>query len=275
MLDRCNRPVTPPIEGRAHGRSDPRPIGGDERTVSNDVTPAIDSALDLCRIVHDLRNQLTTIKGWADHLQRRSEPGLDQRAIHHGLTMIQSSADAMDELLWAILDRGELKIGHGRPQTRADVDLWLLTEGLVDQYRTLADGHEITLLGPGPGQVIGNWDAGSVGRILANLLSNAIKYSSHGGQITITIERIGHEAHLTVHDQGIGIPTPALPYVFEPFYRAGNVVEYRGSMLSPGMGIGLFAARTLAQQHNGRIEVESTEGQGSEFTLILPMHVGR
>ncbi|HET7055654.1 MAG TPA: HAMP domain-containing sensor histidine kinase, partial [Thermomicrobiales bacterium] len=244
---------------------------GSGRAVAGEPIPATVSGPDLYAISHDLKNRLTLIKGWADLLQRRVAAGLDRPAILQGLATIRSSAEAMDELLGELLYAGRVELGHRQHLPRADVDLWELTERLVEQHRPLAQSHALTVTGPGAGQVIGNWDAGSIERILANLLSNAIKYSPSSGQIMITIEQGGQEARLAVHDHGIGIPRPALPHIFEPFYRAGNVADQHDSPSVSGIGIGLFAARKLANQHDGRIEVTSTERQGSTFTLVLPL----
>jgi hypothetical protein len=177
----------------------------------------------------------------------------------------------MDELLSEILDTGRVAMGRGHQLMRAEVDLWALTERLIEQQRPLAPSHELTVTGPGVGRVVGNWDAVSIERILVNLLSNAVKYSPSGGQIMIAVEQDGQEARLAVHDHGIGIPRSALPHLFEPFYRVGNVDDQHDSPCVSGVGIGLYAARKLAGQHGGRIDVTSTERQGTTFTLVLPL----
>lgn len=271
MSDRCNRLATPLMEGRTHKGGAVERAAGAGRGVLDDLTGAIDVDPDLYTIFHDLKNQLAAIKGWSDLLQRRIEAGLDRAVILRDVATIRSSAEAMDELLAEVLDTGRIEMGHGKQRTLANVDLWALTEQRIEQQRALAEGHVFTLVGPGSGRVIGRWDAGSVERILTNLLSNAIKYSPSGGHITISVEQDGPEARLAVHDHGTGIPTTELSHIFEPFYRSGNVADQHGTPRIPGFGIGLFAARKLARLHNGRIEVTSTEQQGSTFTLVLPV----
>ena len=101
------------------------------------------------------------------------------------------------------------------------------------------------------------------------MLSNAIKYSPNGGDVSVRIASDaapgGLETLLTVHDQGIGIPKADLPHIFERFYRARNVTG------RPGSGIGLAGVRSIVEQHGGAITVESLEGQGSTFTVRLPL----
>jgi signal transduction histidine kinase len=106
--------------------------------------------------------------------------------------------------------------------------------------------------------------------VLGNLLDNAIKYSPDGGDIAVTIalaEADGQrQAVLSVQDHGIGIPAGDLPHVFERFFRGTNVAgRIRGT------GIGLAGSRQIVEQHGGTLTVESREGEGSTFTVRLPL----
>jgi signal transduction histidine kinase len=106
---------------------------------------------------------------------------------------------------------------------------------------------------------------------IQNLLSNAVKYSPADGTIRVRLAREAAEAILEVVDEGIGIPQTAQARLFEPFYRAGNVGDG-----TSGFGIGLYVVHEIVQRHGGRIEVESAEGQGSAFRIVLPLleHAG-
>jgi signal transduction histidine kinase len=107
--------------------------------------------------------------------------------------------------------------------------------------------------------------------VLHHLLGNAVKYSPDGGEVTISVgreaTRDGREwATLSVRDQGLGIPAADLPHVFDRFHRAANVVgPIRGT------GLGLSSARQVIEQHGGTVGIESTEGEGSTFTIRLPL----
>jgi signal transduction histidine kinase len=272
VSDRGNRSATPLIDVRTCQRQAREPFDGAGHVTRDDPSLAIVADIGLHAITHDLKNQLAAIARWASLLQRRVEAGVDQAAILHGLATIRSFAESMDALLGALLQTGDGKIDHGQLPMAGDspVDLWTLSQQVVNQHRALAERHEFTLVGPGSGQALGNWNARSIERILANLLSNAVKYSPSGGQIIITVNRDVHEVHVAIHDDGIGIPTPALPHVFEPFDRVRNGDQRHDARHIPGFGIGLFAAQALARQHDGRIDVTSTERQRSAFTLVLP-----
>ena len=101
-------------------------------------------------------------------------------------------------------------------------------------------------------------------QLFANLVDNAIKFSERGGRIEIEAEEAVAEVRVRVHDYGRGIPAEERDLIFDPFYRAP---QDRGVA---GVGLGLALARQIALAHGGAIEVESTEGQGSTFTVHLP-----
>jgi two-component system phosphate regulon sensor histidine kinase PhoR len=104
-------------------------------------------------------------------------------------------------------------------------------------------------------------------RIFTNLVDNALKYTPSGGSVTVSLSRVEGEAQVQVMDNGIGIPSESLPHLFEEFYRAPNA----RTVEAVGTGLGLTIAKDLAHQYGGRIEVESTLGQGTTFTVTLPL----
>ena len=107
-------------------------------------------------------------------------------------------------------------------------------------------------------------DAKHLRRVFANILDNALKFSKENTKITLTSEESENEAIIKIKDQGCGIDPKDLPYIFDAFHRGRDAKRYKGS------GIGLAAAKTIAEAHGGRIKVESKLGMGSEFTIILP-----
>jgi signal transduction histidine kinase len=94
-----------------------------------------------------------------------------------------------------------------------------------------------------------------------------MKYSPDGGMVRVRIERRGEMVAVEVKDQGIGVPAAALPNLFKRYYRAGNVDRN-----ITGLGVGLFVVNEIVTLHGGAVEVESMEGQGSTFTVLLPLH---
>jgi signal transduction histidine kinase len=116
-------------------------------------------------------------------------------------------------------------------------------------------------------------DPGRISQALLNLLSNAYKYSPKGAPITVTLQRSDREAIVSVHDQGPGIAAEQLPHIWEQFYRVPGIEVQRCS--PAGLGLGLYIARAIVEQHGGRLEVQSQAGNGSTFSMVLPLAAGR
>lgn len=220
----------------------------------------------IATVVHDLKTPLTVIKGYARLLQ--SGRGGDPQVF---LRTINQQVDAMQSMLDHLLDAAQLQMGPPLHLELAPVDLAELARRLVDQHQTTTERHELRLVAPPAGTVVGRWDAAKLEQIVGNLLTNAIKYSPQGGLVEVTVAREGEQARLAVRDQGVGIPAEALPRLFEPFYRTGGAARTGDERGIQGRGLGLFSAQRLAQLHGGRIEVSSQPGQGSVFTLVLPL----
>ena len=144
-------------------------------------------------------------------------------------------------------------------------DLVKLGREVVQEHQHNTSRHELVLEAPDH-SVMGQFDGPRLERVLDNLLGNAVKYSPEGGCVRLQISAGGDSATVVVQDQGLGIPVEDLPHVFEPFRRGGNVV---GRIT--GIGIGLASAQRIVERHGGTLTVESTPGQGSTFTIRLPL----
>ena len=172
-------------------------------------------------------------------------------------------------LINEMLDVTRLRAGQGLELERRRVDLVSLARAAaVAQEQATASCH-IDVQAP-DGEVVGDWDANRLARVLGNLLSNAVKYSPERAMVWVTVTCHDGWAELRVRDRGIGIPTDDLPHVFDWYRRGSNI----GSRTS-GSGIGLAGARRIVEQHGGTIEVASEEGVGSEFTVHLPFELPR
>ena len=125
--------------------------------------------------------------------------------------------------------------------------------------------HRIVLNIPESSAII-TADREKVAQVLANLVSNAIKYSPQKGEIKITLAKTREGLQISVQDQGIGIPKQSLDKIFGRFYRVRNpqVDTF------PGMGLGLYIAASIIQQHGGKIWVESQANKGTTFYFLLP-----
>jgi len=140
---------------------------------------------------------------------------------------------------------------------------------VVEEAREQAEDHGLELTCE-PEHLLIEGDDLRLEQVLQNLIQNAIKYSPPGALMTVRIERQDAYASVAVADHGIGIPEAALEQLFQRFYRAPNVDERQIS----GMGIGLFVVKEIVKLHSGAVEVDSIEGQGSTFTIRLPLAAG-
>jgi signal transduction histidine kinase len=168
-----------------------------------------------------------------------------------------------------LLDAGRLRAGQPLELDRRPTDLVALVHRVAAQLQQTTMQHTIDVQAVVP-DLVGEWDALRLERVLGNLLGNAIKYSPEDSNMKVEIdvqEKDGQAwACVVVRDRGVGIPAADLPHIFERYHRGANVTG-RFS----GEGLGLAGARQIVEQHGGRIRVESEEGQGSTFIVQLPL----
>ena len=218
-------------------------------------------------VAHDLRHPLAAVKWHVQVLRRRTrrqEPVTSDdlsaflATIESGINMLSAQIDELHDAM---------RLQAGRPlelQTRP-TDLVGLAQTVMRQYDGVSERYWFHCETSMP-SLTGFWDAGRLERVIDNLLSNAMKFTPAGGDVTLRIGREADWAVLSVEDHGVGIPAADLPHVFERFWRASNVT---GRIA--GSGLGLSGARGIIEQHGGTISVDSVEGDGSTFTLRLPL----
>ena len=162
------------------------------------------------------------------------------------------------------MDASRLEAGRPLELRREPTDLVALAREVAREHQQTTDRHVVQVESSQP-EVVGEWDAVRVERVLSNLVNNAIKYSPRGGAVRVSVDVTHGLAVVRVQDYGEGIPEGDLPFIFERFRRGGNV-EHR----IPGTGIGLAGARQIVELHGGTILAESRVGEGSTFTVQLP-----
>jgi two-component system OmpR family sensor kinase len=212
---------------------------------------------------HELQTPLTILKGEMEvALRSPRSPEEYQRILKSALEEIDRIARLVEGLLLlARADAGVLRMD------RRTVDLAQLIEEVYGQTRILAEARSLKFrLGPvEPISMQG--DYAHLRRLLLNLVDNAVKYTPPDGRVTVSLESSGGWASLRVEDTGMGIPREDQARIFQRFYRSAEA-RSRGE---GGAGLGLCIARSIAEAHGGRIEVESATGRGSTFTVLLPI----
>lgn len=215
---------------------------------------------------HELKNPLTVLLGNTQLLERRTArtAELSERE-QRMLRAIREQADRLNELITTLFDVSRIEMGQLQ-LARAPLDLSALVRHIVEQLQPTLTRHTLTISGPTEPLII-EGDALRLEQVVQNLLGNAIKYSPTGGPIAVHIERRASQACITVTDRGIGIPKTALPYLFRRFFRADNT---RRQQIA-GTGVGLYVVKEIVSRHGGEVLVSSTEGEGSAFTVCMPL----
>jgi signal transduction histidine kinase len=220
---------------------------------------------------HDLKSPLTTLKGLAQLLERRTTRATlpDSDWLLDGLRRIDRLAGKMAGQVNELLDVARLQVNQPLALDCRPVDLVALVRATVAEHEQVATEHQFAVE-TAESQIVGEWDAARIERVIDNLIGNAVKYSPGGGPVTIALGREhgpdGDRAVVVVRDRGLGIPPADLPRIFNRFHRAANVT---GRIA--GSGIGLSGSRQIVEQHGGTIAVESTLGAGATFTVRLPL----
>lgn len=218
---------------------------------------------------HELRTPLTAMKGYAQIVQRRlKNNGQISDRDRESLDMVVKQTDRLARMITSMLDLSRIETGQLSLQTQP-LDICALTERVAQEQRDSLQEHEIDVVCPDYPLVI-NGDELRLEQVLVNLLQNAVKYDSGHGIVRVVVEQIDKNVCVSVIDHGIGIPEEAQSRLFQRFYRAPNVDPRNVS----GMGIGLYVVKEIAALHGGAVTVKSKEGEGSTFTVCLPLLVG-
>lgn len=218
----------------------------------------------VANVSHELRTPITAIKGYAETLLGGAID--DRERAPQFLTTIAKHADQLANLVTDLLDLARLE-AQAEPYRHAPVDLTMLIQRVADTWAPAAQQKRQTLeirAHPASLTVLGN--SAYIERAISNLIENAIKYTGDGGTIAVAARADQTEAIIEVSDNGIGIPAEDLPRVFERFYR----VDRSRSRAMGGTGLGLSIVKHVAQVHGGSVDIVSSLGHGSAFTLRLP-----
>jgi signal transduction histidine kinase len=225
-------------------------------------------------VSHELRTPLTTIKTLARVLLRGVESKEERREY---LETIAAECDRQIDLVLNLLDLSRIEAGGLNVLCkRVDITEVLQNCALIERHAAEARSHDLCLDLPDE-RLFAFADASALRRVLCGLIENSIKYTHDGGRITLSARLAAEEVAISVADTGCGINAADLPHIFEKFYR-GRPAAIIGdspngdsgpSAETPGVGLGLYLARTIVEEFGGRINVLDGNGPGTTFTIYL------
>jgi len=237
------------------------------RREAADVLKEADRRKDefLATLAHELRNPLAPIRNGLQIMRLASgRPAV----IEQARGMMERQVRQMVRLIDDLLDLS--RISRGKVELRKErTELAAVLRNAVETSRPLIEqaGHELTVAVPGE-PIFVDADVVRLSQVFSNLLNNAAKYTDQGGRVWLNAERRESTVVVSVRDNGVGIPAPMLPHVFEMFTQVDRSLE----RTQGGLGIGLSIVKRLIEMHGGTVEARSGgHGQGSELVVELPL----
>ena len=274
---RISRPVTRLIESaRARGRGDRQARVG---TVAGapaelrELAATFDQMADnldaqerlrqdlVADVAHELRTPVAVLQANTEALLDGIVPHTPEQtaALHNEVLRLGRLVEDLQTL--AAAEAAALHL------SMQPCDLALIAAAAADDWEASFTAAQVSFerrLDPAPVEA----DPGRLHQVITNLLSNALKFTPPGGRVQMTLTQVGGQARLEVSDTGPGIPAKDQPHVFERLWRGARAAHTAGS------GIGLAVAAELADAHRGSIELSSQPGNGTRFTLVLPLTLG-
>lgn len=212
---------------------------------------------------HELRTPLTILCGELEELTNDSR--LDARQRERTLSLL-SEALRLSKIVEQLLMLSRLDAGEAIVEWQ-QFDLAELVRSTAEQMNLLAEDKNISIKGKTGEVVLIEGDRSRLKQVVVNLLDNAIKYTSPHGSITWSVRGLDKHAVLEISDTGMGIPSEAMPHIFDRFYRVDKARSADGESI----GLGLAIVKSILSAHGGEVEAESRAGKGTCFRVRLPI----
>jgi signal transduction histidine kinase len=237
-----------------------------KHVVSKEVALAKLKSDFVSNVSHELRTPLALIRLYAETLELGRITTREKK--HEYYKIIRKESERLTGLINNILDFSRIEAGHKEYEFR-DTDIADLVRNTLDSYRYQIEQQGFTLKeeidGSLPTVCV---DREAIARALLNLMNNALKYSTNDKYLRVKLYRENGSLKLEVEDHGIGITSREQTKIFEKFYRTGDPLVHN----TKGSGLGLSLVRHISDAHGGSVDVDSTPGKGSRFTLTLPLN---
>jgi two-component system sensor histidine kinase ResE len=220
----------------------------------------------IANVSHELKTPLTSIQGFAEALLDGTADTPEAR--HQAAELIHSEAARMHRMALDLLDLARLDAGTAQLRM-STVDMAALLHSVKDKFTPIALNAGVILqisVDESLPALIGDGDR--LAQVFGNLVDNALKFTPRDGSVNIRANKNKDEIQVSVEDTGSGIPSGAIPHIFDRFYRADSA---RAGGDQQGVGLGLAIANEIVTAHGGRISVRSAVGRGTGFVVHLPL----
>lgn len=218
-------------------------------------------------VAHDLKSPLAAIETMITSTLAVHRDTMSPE-VRNILERIPARTSDLIRLIQDLLEFSRIRKLDDMKTTFKPLNFLPIVTGTIEMYMSQALDKKIEMsiqADPNIPPIIGSRE--HLERMVANLVSNAIRYTRDKGSVTVKVSVVKGFIELTVADTGIGIPERAIPYIFTEFFRADNAKK----MTSSGTGLGMSITKAIAEQHGGTISVKSDEGEGTIFTVRLPI----
>lgn len=253
-------------------RRSPRPLTRFNEAIDESLAEAvswytarIEDARELLNgvLAHDLRSPLGAVLTSAEVLLRDDDLNAQQMRT---VVRVRNGATRMRTMISDLLDFTRTRLGTGLPMAIDESNIEMIVRDVCEEQRALHP--DVTIRCESSGNLTGRWDSSRMAQMLANLIGNAVE---HGGRSSVTVIAEGQNdaVALKVRNEGGAIPEEEQRVIFDPLRRA-VVKDREGRPTGDGLGLGLYIARQIAEAHGGTIEVNSSEDEGTTFTVRVP-----
>jgi signal transduction histidine kinase len=219
-------------------------------------------------VSHELRTPLSSIRVFGEYMRlgRVEKPEKIQQYGEY----IEAESRRLTQLINNILDFSKIESAEKKYRF-CEADIAELVEQAVAAFEVPLRDHGVRIAFSADAAPVLHVDKDAISQVIVNLLDNAVKYSNGRKDIEVRVTTKASEVRIEVQDHGIGIPAAEQKKIYEKFYRVGSTLVHDVK----GSGLGLSIVEHVVKAHGGRVELVSAPGEGSTFTLVLPLNAGQ